>query len=321
MPYLEKCLESLRRQTIQDIEIICVNDCSPDNSREFVENVCSIDSRVKLINHDGNKRQGGAWNSGVRLATGTFLSFVDADDWVDVEYSSIVLSHIDSDIICAEKYFQGNSVTDNINNKRLIECNGNICKYQLLNGLSFITNFYRRSFITNLGFEFLENNMYQDFITSLLYFKTKKIEFYTQPGYHYRTDNISIQRSMNQNGFWGRLEVAKLERRLLLEIIETEGYLQEIDYHFYILFYRNTLTRAFFGYSTINWDMVNNVMEDTEKIVPNITLNKYYKNRFRDYSCLMRLPIIMFEHLSFPLVNAFHKIYMMARKVLKWNKR
>lgn len=317
MPYLETCLDSLRNQTVKDIEIICVNDCSPDTSQEYVERIIREDSRVKLVNHSTNKRQGGAWNSGVSIATGTFLSFIDADDWVDLDYCTRINNFDKMDIICARKYYTDNVVTDNIIQKFLDECNNDVCKYQLLNGLSFITNFYKRTFFIESGFAFIENNMYQDFITSILYFKTKRIGIYDKPGYHYRTDNISIQRSMNQNGFWGRLDVAKLEHKLLLELNDAMSYKDEIDYHFYILFYRNTLTRAFYGFSKLNWDIINKVKEEVVQIVPCIKKNRYYTYRFQDYSTIMQLPIILFERFPKPIINCVHLLYIFVRSIVK----
>lgn len=318
MPYLTVCLDSLRNQTCTDIEIICVNDCSPDNSLEYLNNVASMDKRIKIINHTTNKRQGGAWNSGVEIATGDYLSFIDADDWVDLDYCERLIDNEDADIICALNYYTGNTHAININADLLSKLNNDIRMYILLYGMSFITNFIKRTFLKSVGFKFIENNMYQDFMTDILYFKTNNIKTYVKAGYHYRIDNISIQRSINQNGFWGRLEVAKLVFNEL-QIINNNNnkYKDAIEYHFYLLYYRNTLVRAFYGYSSINWPIVSNVIKDTNIILPHFKTNKYYNDRFYGYSLFMKLPIYLFENLPKPIVNILHKLYITTQNLRK----
>ena len=57
--YLKECLESIINQTYSEIEIICVDDCSPDNSAEIIKEYIAKDSRIKYIKHTENKFQGG----------------------------------------------------------------------------------------------------------------------------------------------------------------------------------------------------------------------------------------------------------------------
>lgn len=82
--YLEQCLDSLINQTLKDIEIICINDGSTDNSLEILNQYVKKDSRIKVINKQ-NGGQGIARNLGIDIASGEFIGFADPDDWVDSE--------------------------------------------------------------------------------------------------------------------------------------------------------------------------------------------------------------------------------------------
>ena len=80
--YLKECLESIINQTYSEIEIICVDDCSPDNSAEIIKEYAAKDSRIKYIKHTENKFQGGARNTGINAAEGSYITFVDSDDYM-----------------------------------------------------------------------------------------------------------------------------------------------------------------------------------------------------------------------------------------------
>lgn len=84
--YLEKCLESVINQTYKDLEIICVDDCSPDNSYKIVQEYLKKDSRIKLIKRGKNGGLSAARNSGLEIATGDYIYFLDSDDWIDLDY-------------------------------------------------------------------------------------------------------------------------------------------------------------------------------------------------------------------------------------------
>lgn len=80
--YLPKCMQSLQNQTLQDMEFICVNDGSPDNSLDILKEYALHDSRIKIIDQP-NSGPGKARNTGIEAATGEYTGFVDPDDWVD----------------------------------------------------------------------------------------------------------------------------------------------------------------------------------------------------------------------------------------------
>ena len=78
--YVERCLDSLLKQTLTDIEIICVNDASTDASLTVVEKKANNDRRIKIINHKHNFGTGQARKHGVEVANGEYILFVDSDD-------------------------------------------------------------------------------------------------------------------------------------------------------------------------------------------------------------------------------------------------
>lgn len=90
-----KCLDSLVNQTYENIEIICVNDCSKDNSLSVLEQYAAQDRRIVVINHIENKNAGGARNSGMKAATGDYICFVDNDDWLRLDAIEILVSASD----------------------------------------------------------------------------------------------------------------------------------------------------------------------------------------------------------------------------------
>lgn len=97
--YLQECLDSLINQTYQNIEIIIVNDESPDNCLQIIEDYARKDARVKYIDQK-NTGLSGARNAGVHLSRGDFIMFVDSDDWLDLKTVEILASKMyDFDLV------------------------------------------------------------------------------------------------------------------------------------------------------------------------------------------------------------------------------
>ena len=82
--YLEKCVQSILRQTEQDFELLLVDDGSTDSSGQLCEELAKKDSRIRVI-HQENQGLGGARNTGIREAKGDWLLLVDSDDWIEPE--------------------------------------------------------------------------------------------------------------------------------------------------------------------------------------------------------------------------------------------
>lgn len=83
--YIEKCLDSILNQTYKNIEIIVVNDGSFDESKNIIEKMQKSDSRIKLINQK-NSGVSVARNVGIKNSKGSYITFVDSDDYVEINY-------------------------------------------------------------------------------------------------------------------------------------------------------------------------------------------------------------------------------------------
>jgi glycosyltransferase involved in cell wall biosynthesis len=92
--YLEKCLTSIILQTYNNLEIILVNDGSKDDCDKIISSFSERDYRFKLINQK-NEGLSSARNTGLDVASGDFIMFIDSDDWVDSNYVSTLLSKMD----------------------------------------------------------------------------------------------------------------------------------------------------------------------------------------------------------------------------------
>ena len=99
--YLDKCLSSLCNQTLEDIEIICVNDGSSDSSADILNDFKQKDDRIIVISQE-NQGAGASRNNGIDAANGEYISFVDADDWLEKDSLKKLYdnaTHNDSDLV------------------------------------------------------------------------------------------------------------------------------------------------------------------------------------------------------------------------------
>jgi len=101
--YIDQCLWSVRNQTLKNIEIICVDDCSQDNSRKIVQKHLNDDHRIKLVIHENNLGLGGARNTAIRMAKADYIASVDSDDYMMPNMLEELLGETENgiyDIVC-----------------------------------------------------------------------------------------------------------------------------------------------------------------------------------------------------------------------------
>ena len=108
--YLKRCLDSILNQSYKNLEVIVVDDCSPDNSAEIISEYCKRDSRVHVAKHEKNKGLFQARVTGSELATGEYIAFVDSDDHISIDFYRELIN-------CAEEgefdIVAGNTVREN----------------------------------------------------------------------------------------------------------------------------------------------------------------------------------------------------------------
>lgn len=104
--YLRECLDSVINQTLTDIEIICVNDGSPDNSLEIIKEYAAKDKRIVVISKE-NGGYASAINTGLEVAKGEFIQIVESDDFCDLNMCEEMYNKIantDADFVMADFY-------------------------------------------------------------------------------------------------------------------------------------------------------------------------------------------------------------------------
>lgn len=122
--YLDRCMESLLNQTLKDIEIILVDDGSPDNCPKMCDDYAKKDERVKVI-HKKNAGLGYARNSGLEIAMGEYVAFVDSDDYVELNmyeklYETAQSTRSDTVFCGFKKYFSDGRTIQHQHTKTLL---------------------------------------------------------------------------------------------------------------------------------------------------------------------------------------------------------
>lgn len=174
--YLERCLDSIINQTLNDIEIICVNDGSTDKSLEILEKYASNDSRIKILSQE-NGGHAVATNNGINLATGEYLFLMDSDDILKIdalEKTYNVAKEKDVDFVlfkainyddAKQEYYENEFYSMN---KIANTVGDNIFNYHDLGKRVFNvvvapwTKLYNMNFIKDIGVKFPEGLIFDD---------------------------------------------------------------------------------------------------------------------------------------------------------------
>lgn len=206
--FLPKCVESIRNQTLKDIEIILVDDESPDNCPKMIDDYAKEDERIVAI-HQKNKWLGGARNGGLNVAKGKYIICLDADDYISPNFCERLFNFSEKNK-CDITHFSMNIVNNSgqilytTNGKERIFKNKNTVFVDqfhkniypnLLKSyeLNFNVSFFNRSIIDK-GFLFDEDIRYaEDYEAALRVYKlANSVGYLDEPLYYYRQNDESI---------------------------------------------------------------------------------------------------------------------------------
>ena len=191
--YLEKCINSIKNQTYKNLEIILVDDGSPDNCPALCDSLSKTDDRIKVF-HKENGGVSSARNLGLENATGEFVAFVDSDDYLEKTYYADMVALIDkkTDIVTSNitiNSLKGSKILPPINKddiSDILDSPENFMQFILSNYFDFTTNkLYRKSLITE-KFD-ISLKLGEDRVFNLKFFEniTGTIKFSNNTGYIY----------------------------------------------------------------------------------------------------------------------------------------
>ena len=291
--YLQRCVDSIRHQTLKDIEIILIDDGSPDNCPKMCDEYARIDPRIKVI-HKQNAGLGMACNSGLDVARGEYVAFCDSDDWVDEEmyekmYQKASINHSDavysglrrvnsSGIILGllphpkeDKIYEGYSISDLAND---IIASQPSCRYDRTIQVSAKVVLYRRSVIDDNNIRFVSERQFpsEDLIFNLLFLKyaTRAIvipEYF----YNYFVNDNSITSTFNSNRFNRMMKTVEHIKNLIPQL-NSES---EVRLSRYIIGEARVFSTQIFNSSISKSEKLN--------LLNSLSQNPYFCNAVKNY--------------------------------------
>ena len=257
--FLDKCLDTLRNQTLEDIEIICVNDCSKDNTAAILDEYAKKDARIKAIHLEKNQGQSTARNVGLKAASGDFISFVDSDDYIDLTmleklYSKALKCNADLAICNIYLDFVDTGKKEVFRDSRF---------YTILSGRTFLgydfpaltgyigvwDRIYKRELIINNNLEFPVGLVYEDHlfcIQSLML--AERVCVVNEPLYYYRKNaggSITDNEVKNDKYKFDYIEISKRIKQFLKDVGVYEDCKRDyLKYHFFYATIHQSNTKA-----------------------------------------------------------------------------
>ncbi len=200
--FLKDCLDSLVNQTLNDIEIICINDGSTDNSLDILNDYAEKYKRIIVYSQE-NAGISSARNKGLELAKGEYISFVDSDDWISKDFYEKLYEKAASnkaDIAAGniEYYQEGKFIKDNYLSKKTFALDKNVIssindKQKFTYSVVVWNKIYKRELIKNTGLKFPAGMKFEDnFFTFLIIFSASVIVTESSVTYYYRINKNSI---------------------------------------------------------------------------------------------------------------------------------
>ena len=238
--YLEECLDSLLNQTLENIEIICINDASTDSSLEILENYAKKDNRITIINNEKSSGPSITRNKGLKIAKGEYITFCDSDDKVELDaYERLydfAKAH-DNDVVCfnAVRFnytgveWQSVLHAKSITGETFIQTNM-LKNPELIYDTILCNKFINKKYFDEHGFKFVEDRLYEDILFTMEVFtNSNSIGICPKVKYYWRVRN-DIKRSITQSVD----NVKNLNDRIfitkrIIELFKSSGYGELIE--------------------------------------------------------------------------------------------
>lgn len=284
---LNFCMDSLINQTIDDYEILAVNDASTDNSLEvLLEYRDKYPDKVKVITYPDNRHQGGARNEALKVALGDFISFVDSDDWVSPDYFEKMIEKAEStgaDVVsCSFTNVSEHTFTPGIiyptNSPELAgEIDHEKRKRLLLDAGSMMMKIYRRELIYNNSLSFPEHIFYEDNAAGPVWaLYIKHLEIVDGPLYYYYQHSASTVHLITEDRCLNRMQASDI---MLAETKKRgffEDYSTEICALYTHLFFVNTMFSYMLGRQRKKLSFVRVLIKRMLEAFPDFRSNPYY---------------------------------------------
>lgn len=212
-PYLRQCLDSVVDQTYKNLEIICVDDGSPDKCGTICDEYAKKDSRIRVI-HRENGGLSAARNSGIDIATGEYICFIDSDDFVSksfVKYLYTLIKKYKADIsVCPLiRYISDNKIDKGKGFvEDCVDSSGALSRIFSENryiGVVACNKMYSRKLFDSIRYP--EGKFYEDSGTTYkLFLESKKIAFGEYAKYYYR---VARKGQITTSGYEKKLDKVK----------------------------------------------------------------------------------------------------------------
>jgi glycosyltransferase involved in cell wall biosynthesis len=223
--YLRQCLDSVVNQTLRDIEIICVNDGSPDGSSQILEEYAANDSRITVI-HNENGGLSSARNAAYPYIKGQYTLFVDSDDWIEpdlCEKTVCIANREDADMTLYFFHRQTGRTHDleDFLNKHPFSL---LDKITLLKHMSAWSKLWRSSFLLDNTITFPEGLYSEDVVAHWkAVILNPKLAVVPEKLYWYRINPSSITEESTRKNLWSIPEVYKQIKDFLINEGKYEG--------------------------------------------------------------------------------------------------
>lgn len=208
--YLRECLDSILNQSLKNIEVICIDDKSSDNSLDMLKEYSEKDKRIKIIENDENKGVSITRNNGLDNANGEYLSFVDSDDKMDLDaceklYNFAKTNDQDCILFNAFRFNDDGKVWSSelhsISVSDHIITSTNILKNnEFIYNTTVTSKFIRKTFLDDNEIRFVEDRVYEDVLFSMeLFFATDYVGVYPYVNYYWRVRLNKENKSITQS--------------------------------------------------------------------------------------------------------------------------